>query len=91
MLEWECHCVCGTFGYIWSVLIIPRLTPQSEIPISPQSTRGSVPSSELATPAPSPISECCPPCLVPGGTHSFAGEGTGGANSDEGTNTLGSV
>jgi hypothetical protein len=38
---------------------------------------------------PPPASECCPPHhLVPGGTHSLAGEGAGGANSDEGTGTL---
>ncbi len=40
------------------------------------SARLSLQSSELALP------------LVPGGTHSLEGEGAGGANADEGTDTL---
>jgi hypothetical protein len=55
-----------------------------------QSVRLSVPSSELGQPTPSPTRECCsPPPVEPRGeTHSLAGEGVGGPNSDEGTATL---
>jgi hypothetical protein len=55
-----------------------------------QSARLSLQSSELALPAPSPASKCCPSpfWFQGGGTHSLAGEGAGGANSDEGTDTL---
>ncbi len=39
--------------------------------------------------APSSASECCSPSLGPRGeTHSLAGEGVGGPNSNEGTDTL---
>jgi len=57
---------------------------------SPQSARLSLQSSELALPAPSAASKCCPPphWFRGGGTHSLAGEGAGRANSDEGTDTL---
>ncbi len=44
--------------------------------------RVSVPSSELAPPAQSPASECVPP-LGGRGQHSLAGEGAGGANTDD--------
>jgi hypothetical protein len=55
-----------------------------------QSARLSLQSSELTTPTPSPASECCPPTFGSGGrgAHSLAGEGAGGANSDEGIDTL---
>ncbi len=56
---------------------------------SVKSARLSLQSSEMGlTPPPS---ECAPPPppMFPGGTHSLAGEGAGGANSDEGTDTLG--
>ncbi len=43
----------------------------------------SLQSFKLAPPAPSPACACCPPLWYPGGTHSLAGEGAGGANSDE--------
>ncbi len=45
----------------------------------------SVPPFELAPPPPSPARECVGPPLVPkgGGQHSLAGEGAGGANSDD--------
>ncbi len=46
-------------------------------------TRVSVSSSELATPAPSPASECVPPGTKGGGQHSLVGKGAGGANSDD--------
>jgi hypothetical protein len=39
----------------------------------------------------SPVSECWPPSPLwfqVGGTHSLAGQGAGGANSDGGTDTL---
>ncbi len=57
---------------------------------SVQSARLSLQSSKIAPfRPPSHASECC---LTPfgsgGGTHSLAGEGAGGANSDEGTETL---
>jgi hypothetical protein len=49
-----------------------------------QSTRVSVPSSELAPPAPSPASKCVPPFWNQRGEqHPLAGEGLGGANSDD--------
>ncbi len=55
-----------------------------------QSARLSIQSSELAPHSHSPASQCLPPLLVPfgRGTHSLAGEGAGGANSGEGTDTL---
>jgi len=53
------------------------------IPQNRQSARLSLQSSELAAPAPSTASECCP--YLVRGTHSLAG---GRANSDEGTDTL---
>jgi hypothetical protein len=54
-----------------------------------QSTRLSFQSSELGTPTPSPPRECALPPLSPRGeTHSLAGEGVGGPNSDEGTDNL---
>jgi hypothetical protein len=54
-----------------------------------QSTRLSFQSSELDTPTPSPPRECAlPPFGSKGETHSLAGEGVGGPNSDEGTDTL---
>jgi hypothetical protein len=46
---------------------------------------------KLGLPAPSAAGECCHPPLVPGGgggTHSIAGEGVGGLNSDEETDTV---
>jgi hypothetical protein len=43
----------------------------------------SVPSSELGPPAPYPASECVPPLGQKGRTHSPAGEGVGGPNSDD--------
>jgi hypothetical protein len=63
-----------------------RRTPRAQ---SIQSARLSLQSSVLA-PALSPASECCPlPRLITGGgTHSLAGEGMGGPNSDEGTATF---
>jgi hypothetical protein len=43
----------------------------------------------IGSPAPSPASECCPPTFgSKGGAHSLGGEGAGGANSDEGSDTL---
>ncbi len=58
---------------------------------SRQSARLSFQSSESAPPRPLTPSKCFPP-LPPwfhgGGTHSLAGKGTGGANSDEGIDTL---
>jgi hypothetical protein len=39
------------------------------------------------SPNPSPAGECVPP-FGSGGTHSLAGEGVGGPNSDEGTDTV---
>jgi hypothetical protein len=56
-----------------------------------QSARLSLQSSELAPPAlPLTRKRVLPPPLVPGGggTHSLAGEGAGGPNSEEGTDTL---
>jgi hypothetical protein len=43
-------------------------------------------SSELGLPAPQ--ASVSPPPLVPGGTHSLGGEGMGGPNSDDGTDTV---
>jgi hypothetical protein len=46
-------------------------------------------SSDLGPSTPSLVAECAPPPLVPGqGTHSLAGEGLGGPNSDDGTDTV---
>jgi hypothetical protein len=45
-------------------------------------------SEKLGRSIPSHAGECCPPPMVPGGTHSLAGEGVGGPNSDEGTDTV---
>ncbi len=54
-----------------------------------RSARLSLQSSELGPPTPSPASECCSPHLGPsGGTQSLAGDGAGGADSDEETDTL---
>jgi hypothetical protein len=54
-----------------------------------ESARLSLQSSELAPPAPSPAGEGShPPGSRGGGTHSLAGEGEGGADLDEGTDTL---
>jgi hypothetical protein len=65
--------------------------PVREVPPqSRQSARLSLQSSELA-PHPSSPSECCPPPFGSGGgggAYSLAGEGAGGAKSDEGTDTL---
>ncbi len=55
-------------------------TPQRKLYCT-QSTRVSVPSSELAPPQLLPASECAPPFPEPGGPH--LGEGEGGANSDD--------
>jgi hypothetical protein len=54
------------------------------------STRLFLQSSELdPPPSTSPAGECARSLLVPGGTHSLAGEGVGeGPNSDEGTDTV---
>jgi hypothetical protein len=58
-------------------------------PQSIQSARLSLQLSELAPPAPSPASEFCPLHMGPmGEPHSLAGEGVGGPNSNEGTDTL---
>ncbi len=67
-------------------------------PQSRQSARPSLQSSELAPPALLPPGECCPPPFgsrlgMEGGgggpgTHSLAGEGAGGTNLDEGTDSL---
>jgi hypothetical protein len=46
-------------------------------PPSRQSARLSLRSSELAPPAPSPGSECCPPLFQGGGAHSLVGKGAG--------------
>ncbi len=43
---------------------------------------------QIGSPAPSNSSECCPPPGSKGETHSLAGEGAGGANSDEREDTL---
>ncbi len=56
-----------------------------------QSARLSLQSSELTPPAPSLASECYPPPPFDpkGDTLAIGKEGLGGANSDEGTDTLG--
>jgi hypothetical protein len=54
-------------------------------PQSIQSARLSLLSSELAPPAPSLASECCPPPFGSGGDTLVCGRGGAGANSDEGT------
>jgi hypothetical protein len=48
----------------------------------------SVPFSELTPPTPFPASEYFPPWDQGGGEHSLAGEGVGGANSDNRTESL---
>jgi hypothetical protein len=59
---------------------------ESQSSESTQSARVSLQSSELASPAPSPTSECrCrSPLWFQEGTHSLGVEGTEGANSDKG-------
>jgi hypothetical protein len=69
-----------------SANILPK--PKSDsVALSRQSARLSLQSSQLGPP--SPAGECV---LLPfgsrGGTHSLAGEGVGGPNSDEGTDTV---
>jgi hypothetical protein len=54
-----------------------------QCPQSRQSARHSLQSSEFA-----PHASVAPPLLFQGGTHSLAGKGAGGANSDEQTDTL---
>jgi hypothetical protein len=53
-----------------------------------QSVKLSLQSSELAPPAPSFASECCPPLGFKVGGTLACRIGGGGANSDEGTDTL---
>jgi hypothetical protein len=56
---------------------------------SAQSARLSIQAAELGPPARSPARECCSPHLGTGGeTDSLAGEGVGGPNADDGTDTL---
>jgi hypothetical protein len=61
-----------------------QLQPQSR-----QSARLSLQSSELGPQPPHSQGECAPPSLrFREGTHSLAGGGVGGPNSDEGTGTV---
>ncbi len=67
-------------------LVIPPTRPSLDpLPQSIQSARLSLQSSELA---PLTHKRVLPPLWFPGGTHWLAGEGVGGANSDEGTDNL---
>jgi hypothetical protein len=59
---------------------------QGIVPQSRQCARLSLQSSELGPP-PSHAGEGVPP-LVPGGAHSLAGEGVGGPDSNEATDTV---
>jgi hypothetical protein len=83
------HCNCEIIGQWFVSIRIMFNHPQSI-----QSARLSLRSSELALPAPSSAGELLgvapPPPLAPRGegTHSLEGEGVGGANSDEKTDTL---
>jgi hypothetical protein len=53
-----------------------------------QSARLSLQSSELDPPPPHPLASVVLPPIGSGGTHSLAGEGAWGANSDEGADIL---
>jgi hypothetical protein len=66
-----------------------KIVMSPQIPQSIQSARLSLQSSELAPSPPDPqASVVLSPCGSGGGTHSLVGEGAGGANSDEGTDTM---
>jgi hypothetical protein len=57
--------------------------------ICAQIARHSIQSSALGPPTPSPVRECCSSLMGPWGeTHSLAGEGVRGPNSDDGTDIL---
>ncbi len=72
-----CICLCRRFGW----------APEK----CRQSARLFLQSSELRLPHPHPLTRrrvCSPPPLVQGGYTLTAGEGVGGPNSDEGTDTM---
>jgi hypothetical protein len=67
-----------------------NILPKTQNDSDAQSARLSLQSSELGPtpPPPHPQASVSPPLVPGGGTHSLAGEGVGGPNSDEGTDTV---